>query len=137
MTTKEFKNENYDLLNKYDEVINITMVNLYTLCKDNETIILSNIDRTNSDHVYILRVALLARDIYGFPLKLKTGFWNWIVLNWRMRKLSRRVPRYTGEDSTVDINDLIEFMYAPVRNYLGEEFKFSDIYNEFYKGELD
>jgi hypothetical protein len=125
-----------ELFNKYDEIINITMVNLYTLCKNNSKIILSGLNKKNKDHLFILRVALLAKDIYNFPLELKISFWDWIVLNWRMRKLSRRVSRYTGEYPNVSVEELIDFMYPPIREYMGNEFKFEDIYNQFYRKEI-
>ena len=60
-----------ELLNKYDEVINIIMVNLYTLSKNNEEIVLSGLDRKNRDHLLILRVALMAKDVYNFPFSLR------------------------------------------------------------------
>ena len=126
-----------ELYNKYDEIINITMVNLYTLSKDKGEIVLSDIDRNNRDHLFVLRVALMAKDIYNFPLKLRTSFWNWLVLNWRMRKLSRRIPRQKEMISAINVPGLIEFMYAPIQAYMGENFKFEHIYNQFYKGELD
>lgn len=125
-----------ELFNKYDEIINITMVNLYTLCKDTKTIVISGIDRKNKDHLFMLRVALLAKDIYNFPLKMRIGLWDWIVLNWRMRKLSRRVPRELESGPGVNVPELLEFMYPPIKSYMGEDFKFEHIYNQFYKGEL-
>lgn len=128
--------EAQELLDKYDEVINITMVNLYTLCKDTGTIVLSDLDRKNRDHLFILRVALMAKDVYGFPLKIRTGFWNWLVLNWKMRKLTHRVPRELEPGPSVSVPGMLEFMYPPVREYLGENFKFEHIYEQFYKGEL-
>ena len=126
-----------ELLNKYDEVINIIMVNLYSFSKDKEKIILSEIDRKNKDHLLILRVALMAKDVYNFPLYLNTGRWNSFVLNWRMRKLSRRIPRTNETMGCISIPALLEFMYPPVKNYLGEAFEFANIYNTFYRKELD
>ena len=125
-----------ELFDKYDEIINITMVNLYTLTKEKGEIILSDFDRKNKDHLFVIRVALMAKDVYGFPLKTRCSFWNWIILNWKMRKLSRRVPRHLEPGPTVNVSELIEFMYGPIREYMGENFEFNHIYNAFYKGEL-
>lgn len=125
-----------ELFNKYDEIINVTMVNLYTLSKGRGEIVLSDLDRNNKDHLFILRVALLAKDVYNFPLKIKTSFWNWFVLNWRMRKLTHRVPRAKNEEINVDVYDLIHFMYGPIREYMGQDFKFENIYNQFYRKEI-
>lgn len=125
-----------ELLNKYDEVINIIMVNLYTLSKDNKKIILSEIDRKNKDHLLILRVALMAKDVYSFPLYLNINQWDSLILNWRMRKLSHKIPRTSEITDSISIPTLLEFMYPPVKNYLGEDFKFANIYKAFYGKEL-
>ena len=124
------------LYDKYDQAINIVMVNIYTLTKEKCQIILENIDRNNKDHLLILRVAMIAKDVYNFQLKLKTDFWNWVMLNWRMRKLSRFVHRERKSDANVDAVALIDFMTPALREAIDEEFCFGDIYNAFFKGEL-
>ena len=125
-----------ELLDNYDEIINITMVNIYTLTKEKGTIIISDFNRKNRDHLFVIRVALMAKDVYGFPLKMRCGFWDWIILNWKMRKLSRFIPRDNVSLSVVNIPKLLEFMYPPIKEYMGENFKFEHIYNQFYKGDL-
>ena len=124
------------LYDKYDQAINATMVNIYTLSKEKGKIILENIDRNNKNHLLILRVAIIAKDVYNFQLKLKTNFWNWVVLNWRMRKLSRFVRRERESDANVDVDALVNFMTPILKTAIEEDFNFSDIYNAFYKGEL-
>lgn len=125
-----------ELLDNYDEIINITMVNLYTLTKEKGTIIISDFNRKNRDHLFVIRVALMAKDVYGFPLKMRCGFWDWIILNWKMRKLSRFIPRDNVSLPVVNIPKLLEFMYPPIKEYMGENFKFEHIYNQFYEGDL-
>lgn len=125
-----------ELLDNYDEIINITMVNIYTLTKEKGTIIISDFDRKNKDHLFVIRVALMAKDVYGFPLKMRCGFWDWIILNWKMRKLSRFIPRDNVSLPVVNITKLLEFMYPPIKEYMGENFKFEHIYNQFYEGDL-
>lgn len=125
-----------ELLDNYDEIINITMVNLYTLTKEKGTIIISDFNRKNRDHLFVIRVALMAKDVYGFPLKMRCGFWDWIILNWKMRKLSRFIPRDNVSLPVVNIPKLLEFMYPPIKEYMGENFKFEHIYNHFYEGDL-
>lgn len=125
-----------ELFDNYDEIINITMVNIYTLTKEKGTIIISDFNRKNRDHLFVIRVALMAKDVYGFPLKMRCGFWDWIILNWKMRKLSRFIPRDNVSLPVVNIPKLLEFMYPPIKEYMGENFKFEHIYNQFYKGDL-
>lgn len=124
------------LYDKYDQAINVVMVNIYTLTKEKGQIILENIDRNDKDHLLILRVAMIAKDVYNFQLKLKTGFWNWVVLNWRMRNLSRFVRRERESDANVDVDALVNFMTPILQKDIGKFFCFEDIYNAFYKGEL-
>lgn len=131
------KHEQDILFDEYDKIINITLVNLYTLSNKKKEIVLSGIDRHNKDHLYALRIALVARDVYNFPLKIRTGFWNWLCLNWRMRKISRRVPRDKEQDEAIDVCSLLEFMYEPIKKHMGNNFKFGNIYDAFYGKELD
>lgn len=135
---------NQELLDKYDSVINVALVNIYTLSKEKEKIVLTNFDRKNKDHLLFLRVALLAKDIYNFPLSLDVNVIDSFVLNWKMRKLSRRIPRVFEKEregfiagQVVDVEGLAEFMYPFAREFVDDKtFKFSYIYDEFYKGEL-
>ena len=138
METVTFSSDfNKDILyDKYDQAINVVMVNIYTLTKEKGQIILENIDRNNKDHLLILRVAMIAKDVYNFQLKLKTGFWNWVVLNWRMRTLSRFVRRERESDANVDVDALVNFMTPILQEDIGKFFCFEDIYDAFYKGEL-
>lgn len=126
-----------ELYNLYDQAINSLMVNIYTLTKDKKEIILSHIDRKNKNHLLILRVALIAKDIYDFPLKIKTGFWDWAILNWKMKKLTKRITREKNLDENVKIDELIDFMSPVLREVIGADFEFGHIYDAFYKGELD
>ena len=127
-----------ELYNLYDQAINSLMVNIYTLTKDKKEIILSHIDRKNKNHLLILRVALIAKDVYDFPLKIKTNFWNWLALNWRMRKMSYHIPREKGQEKNINVNveALINFMTPALREVINEDFEFCHVYNAFYKGEL-
>ena len=49
--------ENKELLDKYDMAVGTLMLNLYSLSKNSESIILSNIDRNNKEHLLVLRTA--------------------------------------------------------------------------------
>lgn len=128
---------NEELLNKYDEVMGILMVNIYTLSKESDKIILTNLNRKDKEHLLVLRAALMAKDIYNRPLYLNTNLWNWFVLNWRMRKLTRRVPRTDETNNVIEVPKILEFMRQPLIEYLGEDFNFTKVYDAFYKGELD
>lgn len=122
--------------NLYDQAINALMINIYTLTKDKREIVLSDINPKDKNHLLILRVALIAKDVYDFPLKIKTNFWNWLTLNWKMRKMSYHIPREKDQEENVNIEALIDFMTPALREVINEDFEFCHIYNAFYKGEL-
>lgn len=124
------------LYNLYDQAINALMINIYTLTKDKREIVLSDINPKDKNHLLILRVALIAKDVYDFPLKIKTNFWNWLALNWKMRKMSYHIPREKDQEENVNIEALIDFMTPALREVINEDFEFCHIYNAFYKGEL-
>lgn len=124
----------YDL---YDQAINAVLVNIYTLTKNDGQIILSDIDKKNKNHLLILRVALMAKDIYNFPLNIKTSLWHWTMLNWKMRKLTRVVPREKEKEINVEVQDLIDFMTPVLKQAINEDFEFANIYEAFYEGDLD
>lgn len=134
-----FSNESEleELYKRYDEIINITLINIYSMSKTKGEIVLSPINRKNQNHLYLLRVALLAKDIFNFPLKIKSGFWNWLCLNWRMRKLSRRIPMADEFEDSIDVDKLLDFMKKALTEQMGEDFEFANIYNAFYRKELD
>ena len=96
----------------------------------------SDIDRKNKNHLLILRVALMAKDIYNFPLSIKTSFWHWAMLNWKMRKLTRIVPREKEKEINVEVQDLIDFMTPVLKQAIDENFEFANIYEAFYEGDL-
>lgn len=129
--------QNKELLDKYDMAVGTLMLNLYSLSKNSESIILSNIDRNNKEHLLVLRTALIAKDIYNRQVLLHTNLWNWIVLNWRMRKLTHRVPREKSTDMLIDVNEVLDFMRPTFVELIGEDFNFGHVYDAFYKGELD
>lgn len=129
--------QNKELLDKYDMAVGTLMLNLYSLSKNSESIILSNIDRNNKEHLLVLRTALIAKDIYNRQVLLHTNLWNWIVLNWRMRKLTHRVPREKSADMLIDVNEVLDFMRPTFVELIGEDFNFGHVYDAFYKGELD
>lgn len=134
MTNDMEKDVLYDL---YDQAINAVLVNIYTLTKNNGQIILSDADRKDKNHLLILRVALMAKDIYNFPLSIKTNFWQWAMLNWKMRKLTRIVPREKDKETNVNIQELIDFMTPVLKQAINEDFEFANIYEAFYEGDLD
>lgn len=136
-----------DLFREYDGLIGLTMLNLFSISKEKKIIRLYHFDRKNREHLYILRVALIARDIYGFPVEVEGSWWDIFCLNWKIRKGFDKIKRYkpiTGEGEEwlytkggTCVPELLELMRPDGIQRLGENFSFTNIYNQYYEGSLN
>jgi len=126
-----------DLFREYDGLIGLTMLNLYTLTKDKKVIRLINFDRKNKEHLYLLRVALMARDIYGKPVEVGGSWWDIFCLNWKIRRGFEKVKRDKWNVFGIDTQKMLDFMRPDGIKRLGENFTFADIYKQYYEGSLN
>ena len=133
-----------DLFREYDGLVGLTMLNLFSISKENKIIRLYHFDRKNREHLYILRIALMARDIYGFPLEVEGSWWDIFCLNWKIRKGFDKIKRYKpvvgeGEEwlyhkGAICVPELLDLMRPDGISRIGENFTFANIYNQYYEG---
>jgi hypothetical protein len=126
-----------DLFREYDGLVGLTMLNLYTLSKDREKIRLINFNRKNPEHLYLLRVALMARDVYNKPVEVAGSWWDIFCLNWKIRKGFEKIKRDEWGVFGIDTQEVLDFMRQDGINRLGESFTFADIYHQYYEGSLN
>ena len=136
MSAKNLDNNTY---REYDGLVGLTMLNIYQMSKDDKVIRLVGFDRKNKEHLFILRVALLARDIYQMPLEIEGRWLNIFCLNWKLRKGFRKVNRYKCpfgfyHFGVIFIPELLALMKPDGTARLGEDFSFADIYEAYYEG---
>ena len=124
---------------EYDGLINLTLTNLYTIGKKDKIIYLYDFNRKNKEHLYILQVAMLARDIFGFELRLGCSWINMFIINMKIRKHFKKIKRirYSDEYKGVKVQDILELMRPDAIARLGNYFTFSDIYTQYYEGSLN
>lgn len=124
-------------LKEYDGLIGLTLVNLFTLSKDCGAIRLDKFDRKNKEHLFFLRVALIARDVYQVPIEMSGSRWEILRLNWKIRKNFKKVKRvssfYAGN---FDVSAVLDFMRPDAIKRIGTDFSFADIYDAYYEGSL-
>lgn len=132
MSTEKIENNIY---REYDGLVGLTMLNIYSKSKEGKTIRLLNFDRKNKEHLFILRVALIARDLYGFPIEIDGSWWNVFCINWRLRKGFNKVRRAARtEVDGVWVPHLLNLMRPDGKERLGKNFSFADIYEAYYEG---
>lgn len=124
-------------LKEYDGLIGLTLVNLFTLSKDCGAIRMDKFDKENKEHLFFLRVALIARDVYQVPIEMSGSRWEIFCLNWKIRKNFKKVKRVSGFDTgNFDISAVLDFMRPDAIKRIGTDFSFADIYDAYYEGSL-
>lgn len=136
MPTETLKDELY---HKYDTVVSMTLTKIYQFSKDTGVIRLFYFDRKNKEHLFFLRIALMARDIFNFPLVLQGTSWlNLFCINGKLKKgFEKVVNKYPGENWGIAIPQMLDIIKREGRNNNIEDINFEDIYNAYYEGSLN
>lgn len=124
---------NTDKLRKYDEICGAAFVNLFTLTKDSNPIVLCNFDPANEEHLFVLGVAKGLAGTLGKKIGLDVNRFQLWKLNRGIDKECRMV-RIKEQDAElpIDPEELLAFMRPKAMEACGEDFTFADIYNAYY-----
>ena len=136
LTTIEPTEEEY---RHYDELIATTLENIYEMSKDG-VIRLYCFNAKDKEHMCILRIALIARDLFQFPIEIDASWWDVVCLNWKLRKNFDKVKRFKvklGKDALKGINVpmLIDKFHVIGRQYFGGA-DFKDVYEAYYERKM-
>lgn len=129
-----------EIYRHYDTVIATVLENLYELSMKEKVIRLYRLDRKNLEHMCILRIALIARDLFEFPIEVDASWWDVICLNWQLRKNFNKVKWYKlkmdGNDPKgINVLMLIDKFHDIIKNLFGD-FDFVDIYKAYYERKM-
>ena len=136
LTTDGFEQEIY---RAYDEIIALTLMDIVENSKEETVIRLYRFNRKNHDHLCVLRIALIARDLYHFPIEVDASWWDVVCLNWKLRKNFDKVKRYKFKMNKNDSKGINVLMlmdkYRTIITELafGQDFSFADIYKAYYE----
>ena len=135
LTTTEPTEEEY---RHYDELIATTLENIYEM--SDGVIRLYRFDRKNKEHMCILRIALIARDLYQYPVEVDASWWEVMRLNHQLRKNFDKVKRFRvrlGKDAPKGINVpmLIDKFHIIGRQYFGGA-DFKIVYEAYYERKM-
>lgn len=123
----------------YDELIAMTLGNIHEMSKDG-VIRLYRFNAKNKEHMCILRIALIARDIFQLPIEIDASWRDVMCLNWKLRKNFDKVKRFKvklGKDAPNGINVLMlidKFHTISRYHFGGVDFK--DVYEAYYEGKM-
>lgn len=138
---KECSNE---LIREYDGLVGLTLLNIHTISQEKGIIRLYHFDRKNKEHLFVLRMALTARDIYQFPVEVEASWFDIIRINKAIEKGFRKVKRYKPlkgynkeklyAHGGIAVPEILDFMRPDGIRRVGENFNFGDIYDLYYEG---
>lgn len=129
------KNENIkqEQEKKYDEICGVTYVNIFTLTKNEQSIVISPFNPKNSEHLFILHVAKGVAAVTGKTVYVKTNRFQLWKLNRKINKDCRfKKLNKKNIDKAIEPDKLINFMKKFAKGLCGEDFNFGQIYEAFF-----
>ena len=75
----------------YDAAVAKTLYELMNRSPCQDTIRLMGFNRKNVEHLFILRIALMVRDLCYVPVEIGGSRWDGVVINWKIRKQFNKI----------------------------------------------
>ena len=127
-----------EIYRNYDSMIATVLENIYGMSDD--TIRLYRFDRNSKDHMCVLRIALIARDLFQYPIEVDASWWDVFCLNRKLRKNFDKVKRFKpkhGKDAPKGINVLMLVdKFHTISKTVFDGVKFKDIYEAYYERKM-
>jgi hypothetical protein len=124
----------------YDGMIATALEAIWELSSEDKVIRLYRFDRKNKGHMCILHIALMARDLYQYPVEVDASWWEIVCLNHQLRKYFDKVKRFklkVGENDNKGVN--VPMMIDGFRAIAIEHFgcvNFKEIYEAYYERKM-
>jgi len=122
-----------EMMDKLDAVAQMTLTNIYTLTKDSQFITVKNFNLKNKEDLFFLRVATIAKDIFDKPIFAECGFFTWLWLNWKFRKVCKFRRCLYANPKSIDVHEVLDFMRPALSSFMGDEMTFDVIYELLYE----
>ena len=128
-----------EIYRNYDGMVATALEAIRDLSEDG-VIRLYRFDDKNKEHMCILRIALIARDIFQFPVEVDASWWVVARLNWQLRKHFDKVKRFklkVGKNDNKGVN--VPMMIDGFRAIANEHFgcvNFKEIYEAYYERKM-
>ena len=127
-----------EIYRHYDTMIATALENIYGM--SDGTIRLYRFDRNNKDHMCVLRIALIARDLFQYSIEVDASWWDVFCLNWKLRKNFDKVKRFKpkfGKDAPKGINVLMLVdKFHTMSNTIFGGVEFKEIYEAYYERKM-
>lgn len=122
----------------YDTVVAKTLEALINRSPYHDTIRLSGFDRKNQEHLFVLRMALMVRDLYQTPVELAIPWWDGVVINWKIRKRFNKVKIVNRfEPNSIWVPSLVGKIKSEIRSEHNICIHLDNVYEAYYEGSLN
>ena len=128
---------NAEIYHQYDQIVGLTLRELVKHITPEGELNLCWFDHNNVEHMYILRIALMARDLWQIKVTVDSTWLNWRRLNWKLRKGFDKVGRYSTDGvKGFSVSSFLGEIFAMAEEEVGidDNFSFGDIYKLYYEG---
>jgi hypothetical protein len=140
LTTDSLPVDTKQLFYKYDELVSLTLTKLQILSAQKGKIQLLSFNRKNIEHLYMLRIALIARDLFGLPIEIEASWFDVLRINWKIGKNFGKIKRMPWKDiEGIPTSIVLKHMRDEAKERFGLDFNFDfgDIYHAYYEGSLN
>ena len=128
MPTEDINEELYHI---YD----MTVCETLKMLVGGDAIRLSGFDRKDESHLFVLRVALMARNLYDIPVEIETDFWTGFLINWKLRKHFGKVKIVKHFNiEHFYLPNLVGKIRSTMRKESGVCIHLDSVYNTYYEG---
>lgn len=128
---------NVEIYRQFDQAVGLTLREMLKYFSPDSSLHLLGFDRNNVEHMYVLRIALMARDLWQVKVTVDSTWLNWRRLNWKLRKGFDKVGRTpNGWVKGVPVPEFLDEIRAIAKEQIGveDDFDFSTIYKLYYEG---
>ena len=119
----------------YDLAVARTISVLMDRSPYNKAIYLRGFNRKRKDHLFILRIALMVRDLTQVPVEIECSWWDSVVVNWKIRKGFKKIKRLDPwKPGGFWVSQIINKIECEVKEEVGFKIYLDEVYDAYYEG---
>lgn len=118
-------NETYQ---KYDRMVQATLINIYTMSKDDNKVILVNFDPKTDTDKCVVEIAKISQSLWNFDIEVDLPLFKFLMF--KIKNKDARVKRYKKySEKKVDVQELKMFVS---KAYVETTMIYKKIYDTYY-----
>lgn len=132
MPTHTLEDEVYHL---YDTAVSKTLASFINNSPYCDGVYLRGFNRKNKEHLFILRIALMYRDLTHIPVEVECSWWDSMVINWNIRKGFNKIKRFNpSTPGGYFVPQLINKVKAEIKAEYDIYIHLDNVYDAYYEG---